>query len=1016
LARPTTIVSNALAAQQAAVSARNAAFPGVGPAGTYNMWTQGRSSPGLPRSVEDFLGGAFGPLSPILPMPINEPSESGRPYPRRWQMPVGWNLPVGQPGSEGLKLASFSTLRAAADAYSVVRAMLNIRIGEMGGMNWDVGPTADTQAATKGDKGAVKDQRERAAQIVKWFRRVDPNYSGFQSWFEALQEEQHVTDAVSIFMHPTRVPGKGLFGTDLAALEAIDGSTVRPLMDITGATPRPPNVAYQQYLWGVPRVDLMSLMVNDDLDAIQDAMEDAGIDGDPTQEYRADQLLYLPRKRRVFTPYGFSSIEQSLMPISIGLNRQQFLLNFFVEGSIPGVFVVAGQGIVTPTQQQHLQDTLNAVAGDQAWKHRIIVLPAGSRTDPQKDMAWTQGVDQTIVEQVAMILHIQMQEISMLPGGKSAGLGGKGATEAQMDSVAETRTRPDRKWWKESAFDWLIQQYWHQEDLEFKWMDFVEDEDELSKAQAEVAMITAGKLSIDETRIDEGLDPWNTPFTSKPYIVVNNQIVSLDPTIAPYPTAPTPAPSPFGGGGTPFGGNQAPPFTSPVAKPEDGQKPAPTSGKEPGQSSTLQSGAKPVVGQPSAPTGQQGAAPKPAARQASTTPPTKPGTKPAVPQTTPVPPPAEQPPAAEQEPKPLQPRLEPGQRSAVDVMAESSKKKPTGKITVADLIKGHVKYKGDLTSTVMDYLRRSYPESVLGWVKDGDWEEYDPKVKLGDINMARRPGGRDQEKVQEISKTLQRGASMEPVVLVERVDQSEYLYDVADGWHRLLAAEDAKWDDVPAFIGSGYKETGLDAPWGNAMQDASASRKAAVAELAVLRRFVRKGGLVENFRTAALGTDVMDMLADDLTNMERDTAFERARERIVKGVHVFDPELPEEDKSITLSQPLASGLVPFDLAGQQVPYGGADACPVCGKAFTLDGECPEHGKPESAGTTKKWSEIRRQKGAPEYEDTVGNLAGSRKGEEPDLLKVIDAELARRGVDVTKAAEPEEPAAPAAEAE
>ena len=131
----------------------------------------------------DFLTGAFGPLSPLTPMPIDTSVEdSGRPSPRRFQYPIGWNIPIGQPGTEGLKLVNFQALRRYADLYSVVRAMLNIRENETAGLTWDVGPTADAQAQLRDDpdrKNKRKDQHDRSAQIVQWFKRIDSNYKGF---------------------------------------------------------------------------------------------------------------------------------------------------------------------------------------------------------------------------------------------------------------------------------------------------------------------------------------------------------------------------------------------------------------------------------------------------------------------------------------------------------------------------------------------------------------------------------------------------------------------------------------------------------------------------------------------------------------------------------------------------------------------------------------------------------------------------------------------------------------------
>jgi Phage portal protein/ParB-like nuclease domain len=918
--------------------------------GGYNQWIAGHASgPGLPRPLLDFLAGAFGPLSPIVPMPIDQPQgESGRPIPRRWQYPVGWNLPVGQPGSEGIKLASFAALRAWADTYSVVRAMLNIRINELAGFNWDVGQTGDAQSLTKGDKGAVKDARQRAAQIVAWFRRIDSNYKGFQSWFTAILEDQYVIDAPSIFVAPTRVLGKGLFGSDVSELQAINGETIRPLVDLRGATPRPPAPAYQQYLWGVPRSDLLDVMTEADLDTMSDDLASAGVSlkNDPEEEYRADQLLYLPRWRRTWTPYGFSPIEQAILPISIGMRRQQFLLDYFTEGSIPGVYVIAGDAYVTPGQQKQLQDTLNALAGDQAYKHRVIVLPPGSKTDPQKDMAWQSQVDQTIVEQVAMILHIQPHEIGMVPGGRTSGLGGSGMAQQQQSSATEERTEPDRKWWKESFFDWVIQRLFGQDDLEWKWVDFdSEGKDEDKQRAADIADVTNGIRSIDEVRVDRGFDPWDLPLTQSPYTV--QPVTPLDPSVQP-PTPPAPAAAPGAPGGP--GGLD---IGALIGTPKPGKGPKGGKGK----------GKNPFAKAPGTGQGQTGTAP---AKTSG--------------------------PVPSSEPKP----------------GEATK------ITVASLVKGKIRYKGNLTNVVYRYLLRSYPEEAVEWVKakGGDWE-FDPHVDLTDINMARRPGGRDPEKVEAISGTLDTGASMDPVVLVERPQSGDYKYDIADGWHRILGAEKAGWKDVPAFIGSGFDDT---TDWGLQMQDVSDSKKrAAAAELATLRRYLRKGGDLSAFKAAAIDRDTMRLLEGEYEALGREAALERARLRIAKQtgnpqglidwynagadgqidwgedgdwqqcVDVASGYMTDDqaqgfcqlrhmdatgettsehaaedrgsEKTISLAAPIATGLVPYDLAGQE-----KSPCGTCGKVH--DGPCD---------------------GTPSAEMLSG------------LVKMIDAELHRRGV-------------------
>src|ERR1035437_855887 len=960
--------------------------PGISPlVGSYNSWVAGRQiGPSLPRPFTDFQAGAFGPLSPLMPMAIDLPEDSGRAGPRRRQYPVGWNLPVGQPGSEGGsgKLAPFDVLYKYADAYSVGRACINIRRDEMAGLSWDIGPTADAQANTKGDKGAAKDQRERAATIVNWFKRIDSNYYGFQNWFTAALEQQIVIDALSLYLAPTRVEGKGLFGSDLSELQLLDGSTIRPLYDMHGARPGGGRPAYQQYLYGVPRSEYTAIMSGEDLDDMAADLRDAGIDDDvePLHEYRGDQLLYLPRLPRISSPYGFGPVEQSLVPLTLGMMRQNFLIDYYQEGchddqtevltddgwktfaklsgerlatrsldglfewqaptkihqypssgkmlhfsgrsvdamvtpghrmyvasrdrnttnhgswsdyefrlaselaadpngvisnfpttqrwvgtepgrkvipaievdrrhpavekaaeiiralvpcranvalqacvaggvstragysakvamgiqstrtkgsdphywglpernfvpakgghmpsrgwnigmkewaeflglyiaegwtrapfevfvsqspksarldevkrilaatpfkwsydedkcqfsttsktlvlelakcgkyaenkripaemkelttpyieatlhgfwvgdgtiikssgqrsfattsptladdiqellikcgrmasrrkqganrlgkrpyytlmesslekrvlpkpkwvdysgdvwcaevpnktlftrrngvvtlsgnTIPGTFVIAGDQYVTPAQQRQLQDTLNAIAGDTAWKHRIIVLPPGSKSDPQKNMDGQFQLDQVIAEQVAMVMHIQPHEIGITPGGRSGGLGGKGVAEQQQASVSEQRTEPDRKWWKESCFDLAIQRVFGQGDLEWKWVDFENETDDQKDAQTAQVRIFSGQSTIDQELIEAGKDAFGFPLPRFPLLVLGSFFFSFDPTV-PSPVPPA-APTPPGGPGGP--GYPASTALTQALQPEPGKNP-----------------------------------------------------------------------------------------------------------------------------------------------------------------------------------------------------------------------------------------------------------------------------------------------------------------------------------------------------------------------------------------------------------------------------------------------------------
>ena len=499
---------------------------GAGVMSQYNEWNFGVSyGTALDRPWADFLSGAFGPLSPIPPLGIDSPqTESGRPEPRRFQYPVGWNMPMGQPGSEGLKLVSFANLRMYADMYSVVRACIQVRKEEILGLDWDIVPTDEAARNMRGDAGAHQDFQDRRRKALKFFSRPDPNYHDFSGWLSAVLEDVFVVDALSLYLHPSRVSGKGLFGSDLAAIEVLDGTTIRPLLDVRGGTPRPPAPAYQQYLWGVPRTDLMDIILEADIEEMDE----------PVDEYRADQLLYLPYNRRSWTPYGFPGIERAIIPVMTGLRRQQYQLEYFSEGTIPGQFIIPGDDISTPQQIRQLQDTLNAIAGDTAWKHKIIVLPRGSDAKPQKPVELAGQIDEILLNMICMAYDVMPMELGMSPSVSASQSSGAASQMAKASQEINQRKalKPMLQWLKGSIFDHILQDVCHQDDMQFVWIGLEDAHDEETQANNFKTLISTGLLSIDEARAQMGLNPWGLPLTSDPVYASATGISTLG-TIAP---------------------------------------------------------------------------------------------------------------------------------------------------------------------------------------------------------------------------------------------------------------------------------------------------------------------------------------------------------------------------------------------------------------------------------------------------------------------------------------------------
>jgi SPP1 gp7 family putative phage head morphogenesis protein len=485
--------------------------------------------PFLPRPPQDFTQGAFGPFSPILPVPVDAPEDNGRAAPRREQYQTGWNLPTGEPGSEGIgKLASFATLRTLADLYSVARACIQLRKNEIRGIEWDIVPTKDAAKAMRGSPSQMRDFGERRGKALAFFRRPDPDYFSWASFIDDALEQMFVFDALSIYLAPKRGKGmgKGLLGSDLDCLQLIDGQTLRPLYDLHGAAPRPPAPALQQFLYGVPRSDLTTMMSGRDL-------EEAGLSGAQARAFRGDQLLYLPYTRRRWSPYGMAAVERALVPIMSGLQKQGWQLDYFKSGTVPAVYISPGDTAMTPNQIRELQDALNAVAGDPAFHHKIIVLPPGSKTMPQRDTQLADQFDEIVRVDTCMAFDVEPMELGISPKvstTQSSGAANQMAKMAQQ-KVDRKSTGPILRYLA-SVNDHILRDLCRQDDMRFLFDGLEDEDDEATETGMVVQQVTSALRSIDEGREKLGLQPWGLKETQDPLLITPTGPVPLTAAVA----------------------------------------------------------------------------------------------------------------------------------------------------------------------------------------------------------------------------------------------------------------------------------------------------------------------------------------------------------------------------------------------------------------------------------------------------------------------------------------------------
>ena len=294
-----------------------------------------------------------------------------------------------------------------------------------------------------------------------------------------------------------------------------------------GGHPKPPSPAYQQFLYGVPRSDYMTLMRGTDID-------DAGLTGAEVNQFNADIMLYAPYWATRETPYGFPPVERALLPIISGLQKQEFQLDYFTEGTVPAVYISPGDTNFTPTQIGELQNALNALAGDPAYHLKVVVLPPGSKVEPQRPVDLSDSFDYLVMNQVCMAFDVQPEELGIIPnvGGTPTGPSASGirfAGAEARDIKRRKSTIPLLKWICD-IFSCVTQDICKSKKV-LAWFQFeglVDDEDKQAITELGVQQVQNAIASIDEIRERLDLPPWGMKETSEPVVFTAQGPVSLE--------------------------------------------------------------------------------------------------------------------------------------------------------------------------------------------------------------------------------------------------------------------------------------------------------------------------------------------------------------------------------------------------------------------------------------------------------------------------------------------------------
>lgn len=448
----------------------------------------------LPRNpVDDGL--PFGPLSSLVPDPINTINAQGHVDPRAWEYPVGWNLP----GSDQREVP-WEVLRASAAGVGVIRRCIEVRKKNIRDLDWNFAPTeqaiqdAYNKDRSKGRIDVEAELRERYEPDVKrlreyWRKPWKSQGWNFAQWCNAVLEDRIVLDAVSIY--PQR-NGRG----DTTGLKVIDPTTIKLLLNQYGERPAPPFPAFQQEIYGFPRGEWTATVY-----------EDAEGNEILANGYSADSLFYYAENTRSSSPYGLSPVEMALFDARLWLQRQKWMLAEYDDGSTPLTFIETSPSEdgsqLSLTQKRQWERAFNAeYSGNTAQRLRIKVMPNGWKAQQLAgiDERYRPEYDLFLIKLLCSFMSVPITELGFT---ETQGLGGSSMHEHQADVSGRLGKQPDTAMLSDvincTSTDFLGMP----PEIEFSFASKAAQND-LESAQIEQIRIGTASKSVNEVRAAAG--------------------------------------------------------------------------------------------------------------------------------------------------------------------------------------------------------------------------------------------------------------------------------------------------------------------------------------------------------------------------------------------------------------------------------------------------------------------------------------------------------------------------------
>jgi hypothetical protein len=309
------------------------------------------------------------------------------------------------------------------------------------------------------------------------------------------------------------------------------GNTIKPLLDIRGATPQPPFPAYQQIRYGFPRGEYQQPTPPElvDHEFVSVIYGKPPPDTSPT-----DQLIYKVRNCRTSSPYGFSNVERSLADVDLWLKRFDWLRSEYSAGVTPEMIVKVDMAM-TPEQLRQYEAIFNDdLSGRTAERHRARFLPAGFEPSYPAgfEAKFQSDLDLHIVRLICASFDVLPTSLGFTPNHGMGGMGGAGHQQGEQDSQLARGTKPRTKWLIDVINEICRNYLGMPPEVTFQFHG-IDDEDEQKEATLLEGYVNNGGMVLNEMRDRLNLPRYSIEQANEPFIATPTGPAFFNPNVQP---------------------------------------------------------------------------------------------------------------------------------------------------------------------------------------------------------------------------------------------------------------------------------------------------------------------------------------------------------------------------------------------------------------------------------------------------------------------------------------------------